>query len=127
MTEYRRQRQVPRVRIAGRPAARVRPTLNARLVDLSLTGARIEHVDILRPGFPCTIELAAAKGAVVLSGRIVWSSIVGSEKGADGERTLRYESGLEFVGLTAAQQAALSGFLEQVTRGAAMGDGRLSL
>lgn len=96
-------------------------------MDLSLTGARIEHLGLLRPGFPCTIELPAAKGPVALPTRIVWSAVVGSQKGADGERILRYESGLEFTGLTAEQQAALSNYLEQVTRGAAVGDGKVAL
>lgn len=126
MMEYRRQRQVPRVRIAGRPTTRVRPTLEARLVDLSLSGARIEHQGLLRPGFPCTMELPAAKGPVALSSRIVWSSVVGSEKGADGERILRYESGLEFTDLTAEQRAALSSFLEQAVHGASASDGKSS-
>lgn len=126
MTEYRRQRQAPRVRIAGRPAARVRPTLAARLVDLSLTGARLEHLDILRPGFSCAIELPAANGSVALSGRIAWSSIVGSEKGPGGERVLRYESGVEFVGLTAAQHATLSSFLERLARGGGLEGGKPS-
>lgn len=126
MTEYSRQRKLPRIRIAGRPAARVRPTLDARLVDLSLTGARIEHADILRPGFSCTVDLPVAKGFIVLTGRIVWCSIVGSQKGADGERILRYESGLEFARLTPEQQAALSTFLEQLTRGGTTGDDKPS-
>lgn len=126
MTEYRRQRQVPRLRITGRPTTRVRPTLEARLVDLSLTGARIEHLGLLRPGFPCTIELPAAKGSVALSSRIVWSSIVGSDTGPGGERILRYESGLEFTGLTAEQRAALSSFLEQAAHAASGSDGKPS-
>ena len=117
MAEYRRQRKAPRVRLAGRPAVRVRSTLPARLVDLSLTGARIEHLDLLRPGFRCTVELPALVGGLVLSGQVAWSSIVGSAPSPEGERCLRYESGFAFVGVTAEQQATLANILEQHPHG----------
>lgn len=117
MAEYRRQRQAARVRLAGRPTTRVRPTLDARLIDLSTTGARIEHVDLLRPGFACSLELPAANGSTVLSGQIVWSSVVGTEASPEGERHLRYESGLAFLGVTAEQQVTLTKILEQPPHG----------
>ena len=126
MAESQRQRLAPRVRTAGRPAVRVRSTLAARLLDLSLSGARIEHLDLLRPGFPCTVELPAAIGALVLSGQIAWSSIVGSEPTPEGERLLRYESGLAFLGVTADQQTSLASALERLISGMDLEAGRLS-
>jgi hypothetical protein len=113
MAEFRRQRQARRVPIAGQPAMRVRYSLPARLVDLSLTGARIDHVDLLRPGLPTTVELPAASGSVAFSAQVVWSSVIGSEPSPEGERRLRYHSGLAFLGLTAEQQAILVSMLEQ--------------
>jgi hypothetical protein len=117
VAEYRRQRLAPRVQIAGQPAVRVRSNLPARLVDLSLTGARIAHLDLLRPGSPITVELPAPIGSLALSVRVAWSSVVGSEPSPEGERRLRYHSGLAFVGLTAEQQATLANILEQRAHG----------
>jgi hypothetical protein len=111
------QRRIPRVRMADRPAARVRPSLEARLVDLSLTGARIEHFGTLRPEVPCTIELPGATRPLVLPVRIVWSHVVGTEHSPEGERRLRYQSGLEFIGVTAEQQAILARIQEQHQHG----------
>jgi hypothetical protein len=96
---------------------RVRSNLPARLVDLSLTGARIAHLDLLPPGSPTSVELPAATGSVALSVRVAWSSVVGSEPSPEGERRLRYHSGLAFVGLTAEQQATLANILEQHPHG----------
>ena len=49
MTEARERRAVPRTTLAERPAARVRGMREVRLLDLSLTGAQIEHLDLVRP------------------------------------------------------------------------------
>ena len=117
MAKYRRQRLAPRVLIGGQPAVRVRANLPARLVDLSLTGARIAHLDLLPPGSPTSVELPAAIGSVPLSVRVAWSSVVASEPSPEGEQRLRDHSGLAFVGLTAEQQATLPNILEHCAHG----------
>ncbi len=119
------RRGSPRFPIAGRLAARTHATLDVQLLDLSITGARVEHVDLLRPGFSYSLELQSALGAVVLPVRIVHSTVVGADPIAEGQRRLRYQSGLEFVGLTADQQAALAGIVERLNPGGSLGDGRL--
>lgn len=127
MDELLQRRQTVRIPIVGRLAARARPSLDVRLLDLSLAGARIEHLDLLRPGLPCTLKVPAAIGSLVVSARVVWSSVIGSEQSPAGERLLRYQSGLVFVGLTAKQQAALVSILERLTPGGGVGEARLSL
>jgi hypothetical protein len=91
--------------------------MDARLVDLSLAGARIEHFKPLHPEVPCTLELPDVQGALVLPVRIVWSRVVGSEHSPEGKRRLRYQSGLEFIGVTPEQQAVLARILEQLPPG----------
>ena len=127
MDELLQRRQTVRIPIVGRLAARARPSLDVRLLDLSLAGTRIEHLDLLRPGLRCTLEFPAATGSLVVSARVVWSNVIGTEQSPAGERLLRYQSGLEFVGLTAKQQAALVSILERLTPGGGVGDARLSL
>jgi PilZ domain len=127
MSAFVERRRGRRVAIPGRPGGRVRATLEARLLDLGSTGARIEHHNLLRLGFSCTLELPPALGALVLSVRVVRSAVVGTEAGPSGERLLRYESGLAFLDLTADQQATLEGVLDRLASGEALGSGRLVL
>jgi hypothetical protein len=122
--ERRRGRRVP---IPGRPGGRVRATLEARLLDLGTSGARIEHHNLLRPGFTCTLELPSTLGGLVLSVRVIRSAVVGTETGSAGERLLRYESGVTFVGLSADQSAALEAVLNRLASGDALGSGKLVL
>jgi hypothetical protein len=97
------------------------------LLDLGTTGARIEHHNLLRPGFTCTLELPSTLGGLVLPVRVIRSAIVGTETGPAGERLLRYESGVAFVGLPADQMAALEAVLNRLASGDALGSGKLVL
>jgi hypothetical protein len=127
MGELGERRKGRRVQLPERPGGRIRATLNARLLDLSTTGARIEHHNLLRPGFTCTFELPATMGALILPARVVRSTVVGTEKGPAGERLLRYESGVAFGELTVDQQAALETVLGRFPPGEPLGHGRLVL
>lgn len=84
MTEYQKQRRVPRITLPGRAAARTRAIETVRLLDVSLSGARVEHLNLLRPGAPCSVELPPALGALVLAAQVVWSRVVGAEASPGG-------------------------------------------
>jgi hypothetical protein len=101
--------------------------VDVRFLDLSLTGARIEHLNLLRPGAVCTVELPPAMGSLVLPARIVHSTIVGSERAVEGSRHLRYESGLAFESVTAEQQTILGAALEKLIPGGGLGEGQLAV
>ncbi len=92
---------------------RARATLEVRLLDLSLGGARIEHCSLLRPGSACALEFPATL-PLVLTARVTRSTVVGVEEEATGGRLLRYESGLAFVNLTPEQRTALAQLLERL-------------
>jgi hypothetical protein len=115
MAEFRERRRVPRTPIAGELGARARSTLDVRLLDLSTFGARIEHLDLLRPGSACTFELPPSIGTLTLSARIIHSSVVGAAPTREGERRLRYQSGLVFTGITVDQQTSLENALQNLT------------
>ncbi len=119
------RRRGRRVVVEGRPGGRVRATLDARLVDLSHTGARIEHNNLLRPGFTCTLEFPESLGDLVLSVQVVRSVVVGSEFTPAGERLLRYESGLAFVGVKPEQQKVLEEVVARLDPVSGLGNGRL--
>ena len=127
MGELGERRKGRRVQLPERPDGRIRATLNARLLDLSTTGARIEHHNLLRPGFTCTFELPATMGALILPARVIRSTVMGTDAGPTGERLLRYESGVAFGELTVDQQAALEAVLGSFPPGEPLGHGRLVL
>jgi len=119
------RRKAPRMLVARHLGAKARATLNVRLLDLSASGARIEHTDLLRPGANYALELPPALGPLILTVRVVHSAVIGTEPTPQGERNLRYQSGLAFVGIAGAQQSALVAILQRLTPGGGLGNGRL--
>jgi hypothetical protein len=121
------RRRAPRLRVGGRMGAQARAWLDVRLMDLSLTGARIEHRDVLQPGSTCTFEFPPALGGLLVAVRVVHSTIVGGVPGPGEQPHARYQSGLEFVGLKADQRARLAGIVERLGERPAAGEGRVRL
>ena len=125
MTDSPERRRAARVSIPGRPGARTQAILEIRLVDLSVTGARIEHLVLLRPGSSVIVELPTAMKPQALVARVVWSKVMGGEQTPEGERHLHYQSGLAFTGLTAGETLLLTNSLEQLTDSGGGGRGSL--
>jgi hypothetical protein len=100
MTEVPERRRVRRAVATGRLTGHASLTVEFRLLDLSPTGARIEHLALLRPGSRCTLQLPAPSGSLVLAAQIVWTTVVGREQIQEGTRLLRYHSDLMFLGLS---------------------------
>ena len=111
------RRQATRILVTERLGARARATLEVRLLDLSRSGARIEHSGLLRPGATYVFELPPALGSLVLTAKVVHSRVVGTETTLEGERLLLYQSGLTFVGITAEQEVGLAVVVERLSRG----------
>lgn len=122
MIQNPKQRGARRFLVAERLGAKAGATLEVRLVDLSATGARIEHAHPLIPGSACTFEFPPTLGVLVLSARIVHSMALTPSEIADGEGVgqHRYQSGLIFVDVTAEQQAVLAGALERLSPGSSL-------
>ena len=85
-----------------------------RLLDLSPGGARIEHIEPLRQGIECFVDLPPALGRLRLSGQVAWTGIRGSEQSAEGEHRQHFQSGIAFTGLPPHEQAALAEALERL-------------
>jgi len=114
MVEITERRRVARLSV---PRHLSGPELELRLVrllDLSGLGARIEHLEPLREGTVCYVDLPPALGRVRLTGRIVWTGVRGGEQTPEGDRLLHYQSGMEFTALTPQQQTALAAVLEKL-------------
>jgi hypothetical protein len=57
MPEHQERRAAPRIPLANRPDTRVPGLREGRLLDLSVAGAQIAHLDPLKPGGAFTLEL----------------------------------------------------------------------
>jgi hypothetical protein len=127
MVGRKEQRKASRVPIAGGLSGRAKATVDIHILDLSLTGAHIEHSAQLPPGSPCTIELPPEGKPLFLSAQVVWSVLVGAQQIQGGERVLRYHSGLSFIALTADQRRVLASLLEELSAGSNPPESRLSV
>ena len=114
MPDEHERRAVARTRLTDRPAARVRGVREARLLDLSLAGAQIEHLATLRLGAACALELPPPGEACTLPAQVVWCTIIGRKRKLGGESHLVARSGLRFATLTAPQHAALTATLHDL-------------
>jgi hypothetical protein len=85
-----------------------------RLLDLSLAGAQVEHLDLVRLGAPCTLDFPPPFGAGTLPAKVVWCTVIGRKRKLGGESQLVVRSGLRFPSLTQAQHAALADTLRQL-------------
>ena len=111
MAEARDRRAVPRATLDERVSARVRGLRGVYLLDLSRTGARIEHLGLLRLDAACDLELPPPCGALTLPAQVVWCTVIGRQRTRGGESHLVAHTGLRFTTLTLAQHAALAAFL----------------
>jgi len=114
MTETQERRAVPRTRLAERPSARVRGLREVRLLDLSLMGAQIEHLDLFRLGAACALDLPPPGGALSLPAQVARCTVIGRKRKLGGESHLVVRSGLRFTTLTGAQHAALDQTLQHL-------------
>ena len=112
MMEGRERRAAPRTRVAARPTARVQGMREVRLLDLSLAGAQIEHLDLFRLGAACALDLPPPCGALSLPAQVVWCTVIGRKRKLGGESHLVVRSGLRFTTLTVGQRAALAETLQ---------------
>ena len=115
MTTARERRAEPRTVVIGRCAAWVQGIRKVRLRDLSLTGAQIEHLDLLRLDARCELDLPPPFGALTLPTHVVWCTVIGRRHTrTDGESRLVARSGLRFAPLTLAQRTALATTLQNL-------------
>ena len=112
--DFRERRKAPRIRIPSRPWGRIPGSLEFRLVDLSIAGARIEHELPLDSGSTWTVELPLTFGSMSLGARVVHTCPVGDTQIRDADALLHYQSGLAFLGITPEQQATLAGRLNSL-------------
>jgi hypothetical protein len=94
MEERRRAMRHP---VPGRVEGTVTAEIATALVDVSATGALVEHLHVMRPGYQYRVRFVAPETAVDLTCRAVHSFIVRMQPPGEEEAELVYRTGLEFI------------------------------
>ncbi|KRT69235.1 MAG: hypothetical protein XU15_C0012G0046 [candidate division NC10 bacterium CSP1-5] len=105
------RRQYSRFLVGGRAKGRVTAVYEASLLDLSLGGALIEHVHIVRPGTTSYLILRMKGRDVNLRCRIIRSSVHRVQVESDGGRALVFQTGLQFVDRSDATMQMISDYI----------------
>ncbi|MFN3477067.1 MAG: PilZ domain-containing protein [Candidatus Methylomirabilales bacterium] len=115
--EVQKQRKAPRVQVYGRVQGQVSARIEAKLVDLSIGGARLEHTHTLHPGFIYFLTFSVGDRTLNVMSRVVWSSVSGTIKVEGGESQLLYRSGVEFLDLGESDQKYLADLIASLGPG----------
>lgn len=81
------------------------------VINLSASGAMIEHVDRLCPGGICILFLPLPGVNLRLRAQLVWSQVIKIDRVSEGGGSIRFRSGLHFPNLTEVEAAHLRQYL----------------
>ena len=98
--ERRRHIRRPAAELGWLRAARLRPGLEAVLVDLSPGGALVETATRLRPGSKAVLQLTATGGELKVSGEVMraWVSAIVPDRGVLYRGALRFDRRTDLPG-----------------------------
>lgn len=111
------RRRYPRFSPGGGVTGRITAD-EAALLDVSLGGALIEHSEILRPGSPSYLRLNLPGRDVSLRCHVVRSAVQRLERHPNGEQTLIYRTGLEFLEHSEETQQAIGNYIHSIPEAA---------
>ena len=92
------RRRAPRIPMLGPSPAQLQ-LRDVNLIDLSLSGALVEHVEPIRPGEIYRLSLTAEEQSVQILARAMRVYASHRVTLAGGERQVVYRTGMEFVGM----------------------------
>jgi DNA-binding response OmpR family regulator len=109
------RRRTDRIRLPARSRAQLQ-LLDVMLIDLSLSGALIEHTQPVRPGEVYRFAFAVNSRPVQVLARA--TRVFASHRVAmsGGERQVVYRSGIEFVGVEKAVSDLISTYIDHLQR-----------
>ncbi len=100
--------------VKGEVSGRIAAAYEASLLNISLGGALIEHVHMVRPGTVTSLVLNMHGKAAKLSCRVARSMVSRVEAQPDGERDVIYHTGLEFLESSHESQQLISDYLQSM-------------
>ncbi len=83
--------------VEERTAGRITAIYDASLINISVSGALMEHSDLVRPGTLSVLTFVVRGQEVSVRCGVVRSAVHRTEVRTDGERDLIYRTALEFL------------------------------
>ena len=112
----RDKRSCPRVMVGGETKGRVSSSDDALLLNISLGGVLIEHVQPLRPGTLTPLDVELQGNRLKVQCRVVRSVVHRIGLQPDGERALIYHTGLAFVDLSDDARQVISQYVHSMSQ-----------
>jgi DNA-binding response OmpR family regulator len=109
------RRRAPRIPLRERFPAQLQ-LRDVNLIDLSLSGALVEHVEPIRPGEIYRLSLTAEEQRVQILARAMRVYASHRVTLAGGERQVVYRTGMEFVGLKKDVADVIAKHIESLTQ-----------
>ena len=111
------RRQWVRVKPCRMPQASVGESggVQVQVLNLSPTGAMIEHPTRLSPGETCTLSVLLAGSDFHIRARVAWSQVYSTARTLPGKGQLRFRSGLSFLPHPGGAEAHLRQYLAALT------------
>lgn len=100
--------------VGGKTSGRVTGDYEASLLDISISGAMIEHAQVVRPGTVSSLDLELDGKRVNLLCRVIRSVIDRMEAGEEGVTI--YHTGLEFVDLPDETRQAIRDYIQSISQ-----------
>ncbi|HYB72517.1 MAG TPA: PilZ domain-containing protein [Candidatus Sulfotelmatobacter sp.] len=111
----KRRRKSGRIKLPAVLQGSVDLRYEVTVIDLSMSGAMIEHSDRLSPGRTCFLFLPLPGLDLRLRAQLVWSQINKIDKVSQGGGNIRFRSGVHFPHLTEGEVARLRQYLTTVS------------
>lgn len=112
--KQRERRRFSRVIVGYKTKGRVTAIYDASLLDISHGGVLIEHVQVVRPGTTSSLDLDLHGKRLSLKCRVARSVVHRTEIQPDGEQTLIYHTGLEFVDLPEETRRVVCDYVQSI-------------
>jgi PilZ domain-containing protein len=116
MVEAMERRQRPRFDLPGIVRGMVSLRMGAEILNLSVQGAKIDHMERLLPGGACVLSMRLGMENLRIGAQVVWSRVhsLQAVSSKTGEGELHYHSGLRFPNLPERTEVQLRGYLDRV-------------
>ena len=109
------RREHPRVPIAGELQGKIETTIEAPLVDVSLSGALLEMPSTLAANTRYRLKVDASDAAEAFEAdvEVVRSYVHGFDRGNAGQPAVKYRVAIRFVELTEPQETSLKKLMDR--------------
>ncbi len=121
-TSANERRRAARVRMRLKSPAQLQ-LMEVSLIDISLSGALVEHTDPVRPGEIYRLSFAVDGQRVQVLARAVRAFASHRVTVAGGERKVIYRTGMEFVGVEKGAADLISAYIDRLLK---QGGGKLA-